>query len=245
MPATFALRNLTIDEALAEIRNFCDVYELVPKCDLARLQFDLTVERFRDLCDHEADWPDFFSYFGLCRAESRWQTWNPPECLRDLCVDIVARLRVPVSDPMTLLGNTCETAGMFAMMKQLLIQSGADTSAMSPSTPIKHFASRDPHLFCRIRLARPGRLPEPWFHPRADGWLVGVGVGIAIASAAYCAAPIFSAAIVLGLIFGGCAVLFANGFLNPYDRHTVAFQGIVTFRDFIHASFDRPASTSR
>ncbi len=241
MSAPFTLRSLTVEEVFAEVRIFCEVYGLIPERDIAKIQPDLSIEELGKLCYDEADWVDFLPYFGLALSEPWWGQWKSPLTIRDLCIDIASQLRVPVSEPVTILGNRCETAGMFLMMKQLLAEDGANTSKVAPSTPIKEYARRYPHIFCRVRLAKRGRLPEPCFHPWAEGWLLGVCVGSMIASTIYCTVPILSAALVLGVIFGGCAALFANGFLNPYNRYSVCFLGIVTFRDFIHAAFDRPS----
>ncbi len=244
MPASFHYRKLTVEEVFAEFRIFCDAYSLLSKCDIAKIDVELPIDEFVDLCDGAANWTDVFPYFGLSLAESRWNVCKPPRCLRELCVDIASALRIPVNDPLIVLGKSCETAGMFLMLKRLLSDSGADTSKMTPSSPIEDFARHDPLLFCRIRLARLGRLPEPWFIPRTDGWQIGVSIGIIIALLSYAVAPLAPLSILLGLLIGGCAKLFSDGFLNPYNRFAVGFLGIVTFRDFIHAVFDRPETRS-
>ncbi len=241
MRATYHLQNLTVEEVFAEVRYFCDCYKLVSKRDLANIQLDLSFDEFGKLCEGEEDWDDFLPYFGLALPEPWWGQWKSPLTIRDLCVDIASRIRVPVSEPVTILGNRCESAGMFSMMKQLLAEQGADTTGVAPSTPIGNYARRHPDIFCRSRLARRGRLPEPTF----NGWGLGCYTGIAasiggglIAYFSGSASPWNS--FMITFLSAMVAAWIPRLISQRHHRHPVSFHGIVTFRDFIHAAFDRP-----
>jgi hypothetical protein len=169
-----------------------------------------------------------------------WNQWeSPTRTVRELCADLAARIEVPVSEPVTILGRSCETAGMFLMMKDVLANHGADVSNLAPSSPIEEIARTHPLILNRIRLSHVGRLPTPYF----DSPALRIGCLVSLAtSLGFILSGLLMSGWQKGLLLG--VIPFAAFILLTYcgfgSQRIVRFPGIVTFRDFIHAAFDKP-----
>ena len=133
-------------------------------------------------------------------------------------------------------------------MKELLMEAGAITGGMAPSIPIRTYLRDYSKVFTRTRLAQRGRLPALCTNPVGIGCVCGVAIGVVLGvTALVLTSGCWLAAWFILLLSVLTGALFERLTTHGEERDAVRFPGIVTFRDFIHASFDRPVTklTSR
>ncbi len=245
MPASFQLRNLTVEEVFDEFRMACNSQDLIPNSEIHRIDMATSLIELATLCGDSDDLEDFLVWFEYhFSLPDRWaQTWDATHSVCDICADVAGRIEVPVSESVTILGRPCETAGMYRMMKQLLMEAGGNTGGMAPSSPIRTYLRHYSKVFARVRLARRGRLPALHTNPVGIGCVCCVATGVVLGVTALVLSSgswLAAWSILLLSILTGAVVerLTTHG----EERDAVHFPGIVTFRDFIHAAFDRPAT---
>lgn len=227
-PVTY--RQLTADEVLAELRQCCRNWGC-RESDLAKL-----TRPDAALCDlvgfePEADWGDLISHHGLTLPDERWVETQILACtVADFCEAVADLTKIPVIEPATIFGRPCETAGAFLTLRKMLADDGADVSELGPSSALLPYVRENPEVFRRFRLAVADRLPAvvavaPW-SCLAGGLLVVAG-GSLIWTAPWL------------LVVGGAMILF--GLTRP--RRYPSLDGIISFRDLIHAALGRKPRT--
>lgn len=218
-------RQLTPDEVLAELKLFCRNWG-VTDADLAKyLRPEALLLEMAEKVEPEADWGDLEHRFGSKLREEWWEAWTPNHTVGELCENLATGTRVPVLEPVTILGTRCETAGTFLTLRRMLADAGADVSELGPSSEVKPYLDAWPTVFQRFRLATGGRLPvfgavAPW-SCLLGGLLVIAGVVL------LCSAPWL-------LAVGGVVTTFG---LSRPTRYRL--DGMTTFRDLIHAALGR------
>lgn len=114
------------------------------------LSFDMTVADWRldmDYLDHNQLGLSFNGWFQTDFTLTQWsQVFHPEKkkALRGVCELIASKAVKPKYHPVTILGSSCMSAGVFLSLREYLRQSGLDVSDVKPSTPLsRYFDSPD------------------------------------------------------------------------------------------------------
>lgn len=178
-----------------------------------------------------------------CVEESFYQRFDSGT-VRDLCGFICMCIRPPEIRPITILGTSCESAGAFRAVQDVLATAGVKIDKLKPSTPIEPLLWKHTAVFTGplSRLA-PGRVPPViWRNPLANVllWLGMLSIPLALILPVFVGGP--AKAVVMASLFGLCAVSwFVAGFLQAFPRFwSVSFGGLHDFRDLVNVILDRP-----
>ncbi len=133
---------------------------------LARLAFETTVARWREACDLVPCRPlgrALNARFQTSFADSDWRSALEPakvRTLRGVCELVASQAMAPSVEPLRLMGRDCRPAAYFLAVRDALRRSGADVSAIRPSSELNDHLRKHvwPVLDFCAKVA-PGRLP--------------------------------------------------------------------------------------
>ena len=200
------------------------------------LGFDSTVSEWRTACDL-VSWKPLGKALGSAwqfdTTHSEWKSVLEPQNkkrLADVCNFIASRSTRSEILPSRLLGATCYGGGAFLAVREILAKSGADVTAMRPSSPIEPYISKYTLEFLGpISRLSPNTLPPIKVHApfrNVLSWIFIVGLVLW---------PVFWYFKMSFLAFSSLALAALSmivSFFAPAARWE--FPGIVTFRDLVN-----------
>lgn len=157
--------------------------------------------------------------------------------VRDLCVFLCLLINPPEIRPVTILGKSCESAGAFRAIQDILSKSGVDDS-IRPSTPIEPLLWKHSGLFnTLIRRLAPGRVPPVVWSNTALCTCLGIcGIFGPLTLALF--------AVRQSNWLWSLAMALLAFVLMLCFRHrrfwSVSFGNLHDFRDLVNAILDRP-----
>ena len=199
------------------------------------LKFDSTISEWRLACDL-VPWKPLGKALssGWCfdATASEWKEVLEPsgkKRLIDVCRFIASRATRLKILPSRLLGVSCQSGGAFLAVREMLAKSGAEVSALRPSSPIEPYLNKYPDIFLdSISRLSPNTLPPIKVHDPVRNALC----------------LIFLAALMLSFVFeffdlpllkisSVVLALLSMAIWRFVPAGRCEFPGIVTFRDLI------------
>jgi hypothetical protein len=208
----------------------------------ADLSFGTSVAEWRDSCDllrTDKLGAALNEIWDIEISAAAWrEVLEPPKqrTLRDVCDLVAAHATRTVVQPAGSFGVSCEAAGAFLAVRELLLRAGVQDGAILPSQPIAEIARRHPDVFFGpISRLAPGRLPTVTIRsPLHDAaiWTAGLGLVVALASAKFY--PFLALAALAAVLLA----VVATWIISKYPPRAVQFGGIITFRDLAETIAD-------
>ncbi len=218
------------------------------------LSFDTTVAEWRIACDL-LPWHGIADAFNVawrlhCSRE-QWKAVLEPakrRTLRDVCTLLAKHAEFPQARPVTVLGSSCLSAGVFFTIRSLLREAGADAAEIAPSTPLEPYTRRYVQVFLSpISQLAPGTLPPVKIHhPLYDAAVWGFLAALALTVIGLCSASVmgmttgsFLSIVSLAMIAAGPLLAVASytmiGVAARRGPSRVEFGNLKTFRDLVTA----------
>ncbi len=202
----------------------------------AELAFETTVADWRSACDL-LDWRPLGraldGEWSLGRSDAAWRTVLEPakeRTLRDVCDFVASGATRPSIEPMSIVGMTCFSAGVFLAIRSLLREAGADVGSLAPSTPLDEYTRHYLGVFLGpISRLAPNSLPAvhvstPWYDLSSGGFLLG----LLAAAAGWLVSPLVAAAGIVLALTSWVGIWITARYLPPSK---VEFGSLRTFRD--------------
>ena len=229
-------RNYVLDVLVDSHRQACQ-YDLEADSDIV-LTFNSTVADWRLACDL-LEWRGLGramnEWWGIQQSDEQWREVLEPEedkTLGGVCDLIAAHARQPIIRESTYFGRTCRPADAFLTIRSLLVEAGADASAIRPSTPLEEFTRNHTTTFLnKISRLAPGALPEVKidtpFHDFSMGLMLGSFLLFVVTA---CLSSFFPRLYVFAIVslLVSWVLTFVTAQLKP---RSVQFGELKTFRD--------------
>lgn len=174
-------RRLTPEEVLEGLRDiFVRTTGMPWEVAVAEVTFDAPLDDLAAIDGFDA--PVVELYFGTGKLPPEW--WIKLAefgTIRGLCHALAQFVEVPAVEPVEVFGKPCPATGAFLVVRQLLVEAGADVSELRPSSPLVPYVWLWPDVFrWQVPRLAPGRVPEVVFrNTRLVRRVIGVLFGLA------------------------------------------------------------------